>query len=75
MIVDNRNVGEHLQDHLTVNVSFNVNQNTFYEELRGINLIKHLFNYMIKGKSIFSYSAADVGVFFKLNSSSKRPDF
>ena len=75
VIVDNKNVGEHLQDHLTVNVSFNVNQNTFYEELRGINLIKHLFNYMIKGKSIFSYSAADVGVFFKLNSSSKRPDF
>ena len=30
---------------------------------------------MIKGKSIFSYSAADVGVFFKLNSMSKRPDF
>ncbi|GIS25169.1 MAG: hypothetical protein CM15mP126_4120 [Gammaproteobacteria bacterium] len=50
-----------------MNVSFNVNQNTFYEELRGVNLIKHFFNYMIKGKYI-SYSAADVGV-FKLNSS------
>ena len=74
--IANKNVGKNLQDHLTVNISATVEgNNTFYEELRGLNVIKHLINYYRNKPSLFSYAAADVGVFFKLDESSQNPDF
>ena len=74
--IANKNIGKNLQDHLTVNISATVEgHNTFYEELRGLNVIKHLINYYRNKPSLFSYAAADVGVFFKLDESSQNPDF
>ena len=75
-LIPNINVGKNLQDHLTVNISATVDgYSTFYEELRGINVIKHLINYFTNKPSLFSYAAADVGVFFKLDENSENPDF
>lgn len=74
--IANKNIGKNLQDHLTVNISATVEgHSTFYEELRGLNVIKHLINYYRNKPSLFSYAAADVGVFFKLDESSQNPDF
>ena len=74
--IANKNIGKNLQDHLTVNISATVEgHSTFYEELRGLNVIKHLINYYRNKPSLFSYAAADVGVFFKLDETLKTQTF
>ncbi|MCB1705891.1 MAG: choline dehydrogenase [Halioglobus sp.] len=68
-------VGENLQDHLTINVQQALHGvPTFYEETRPLGLVKNLFKYLLKGRGLLTHPASQVGVFFRINKKSTRPD-
>ena len=68
-------VGQNLQDHLTVNISYNIDHlDTFAELMRPIRMLKNLFQYFVKGNGLLTYPASDIGVFFKTNNSVKTPN-
>ena len=68
-------VGKNLQDHLTVNISYKINQlKTFSELMKPVGMIKNLFEYFIHKKGLMTYPASDIGVFFKTNENIKTPN-
>ena len=68
-------VGQNLQDHLTVNISYNIDHlDTFAELMRPIKMLKNLFQYFVKGNGLLTYPASDIGVFFKTNNNVKTPN-
>ena len=68
-------VGQNLQDHLTVNLSYKVNGlKTFSELMKPFAMVKNLYEYFIKDKGLMTYPASDIGVFFKTNSNEKTPN-
>ncbi|MDO7562397.1 MAG: GMC oxidoreductase, partial [SAR86 cluster bacterium] len=68
-------VGKNLQDHLTVNISYNIDHlDTFAELMRPIKMLKNLFQYFVKGNGLLTYPASDIGVFFKTNNNVKTPN-
>ena len=68
-------VGQNLQDHLTVNVSYKIDAlNTFSELMKPLRMIGNLFNFYAKHKGLMTYPASDIGVFFKTNNKAKTPN-
>ena len=68
-------VGQNLQDHLTVNLSYKVNGlKTFSELMKPFAMVKNLYEYFIKDTGLMTYPASDIGVFFKTNSNEKTPN-
>ena len=75
LIHDLSGVGQNLQDHLTVNVSYKVNVlKTFSELMQPFMMIKNLCEYFLKDTGLMTYPASDIGVFFKTNSNEKTPN-
>ena len=75
LIHDLSGVGQNLQDHLTVNVSYKVNKlKTFSELMQPFMMIKNLYEYFLKDTGLMTYPASDIGVFFKTNSNEKTPN-
>ena len=75
IIHDLSGVGQNLQDHLTVNVSYKVNKlKTFSELMQPFMMIKNLYEYFLKDTGLMTYPASDIGVFFKTNSNEKTPN-
>jgi choline dehydrogenase len=61
-------VGQNLQDHLTVNISYNVKGlDTFGELMKPMKMIRNLYQYFIKRDGLLTYPASDIGVFLKTN--------
>lgn len=68
-------VGENLQDHLTVNVQQGFHGlTTFYEETRPLAMARNLFHYLTRGRGLLAHPAAEVGVFFRTSEEVERPD-
>ena len=68
-------VGQNLQDHLTVNISYKVDHlQTFGELMKPLRMIKNLYQYWIKRNGLLTYPASDIGVFFKTNENIKTPN-
>ena len=68
-------VGQNLQDHLTVNISYTLDRlETFGELMRPTRMLKNLYEYFIKGTGLLTYPASDIGVFFKTNQDAKTPN-
>lgn len=68
-------VGQNLQDHLTVNVSYNVDRlDTFCELMKPTKMLKNLYQYFIKRDGLLTYPASDIGVFFKTNEDVDTPN-
>ena len=68
-------VGQNLQDHLTVNVSYKIDAlNTFSELMKPLRMIGNLFNFYAKHKGLMTYPASDIGVFFKTSNEAKTPN-
>ena len=75
LVHDLPGVGKNLQDHLTVNISYKINQlKTFSEFMKPLGMIKNLFEYLIQKKGLMTYPASDIGVFFKTNENIKTPN-
>mgnify|MGYP005989035049 CR=1 FL=1 len=68
-------VGENLQDHLTINVCYNLsNQESYYEEMKPWRFTRHIARYLFRRRGLLSFPSAQVGAFFKTSSTLKRPD-
>ena len=68
-------VGQNLQDHLTVNISYKIDTlNTFSELMKPLRMIANLFNFYAKHKGLMTYPASDIGVFFKTSNEAKTPN-
>lgn len=68
-------VGENLQDHLTVNVIYELkNINTFFEETRPLAIVRNLLKYSLRKKGLFAHPAAEVGGFFRSSDDTERAD-
>ena len=69
-------VGKNLKDHLTVNLSvlLKSHHQTFKEKMSILSTLKELSRYLFSKKGLYTYPAADVGVFFKSSSAKDRPD-
>ena len=68
-------VGENLQDHLTINVCYNVNtHSTYYDEMKPWRFIRHIFSYLFKRRGMLALPAAQVGAFFKTDDALDRPN-
>jgi choline dehydrogenase len=69
-------VGKNLKDHLTVNLSVLLKDHhqTFKEKMNFLSSIKELSRYLFANKGLYTYPAADVGVFFKSSLDKERPD-
>lgn len=68
-------VGEHLQDHLTFNVIYQLSGvPTFYEETRPLAFIKNALWYAMKNKGLLAHPASQVGAFFKTDPALDRPN-
>jgi choline dehydrogenase len=68
-------VGENLQDHLTINVCYDIKAvSTYYEEMKPWRLIKHVVRYLFKRRGMLAFPAAQVGVFLKTDPGLDRPD-
>src|SRR6056300_1407053 len=75
VVQDLPGVGQNLQDHLTVNISYEINKlKTFSELMKPLGMIKNLFEYFIKQKGLMTYPASDIGVFFKTNDKVNTPN-
>jgi len=75
LIQDLPGVGQNLQDHLTVNISYKINKlKTFSELMKPLGMIKNLFEYFTQQKGLMTYPASDIGVFFKTNGMQKTPN-
>lgn len=68
-------VGENLQDHLTVNVCYNIREHaTYYDQMKPLPLIRQVFRYLFRRKGMLAFPAAQVGAFFRTNPGVERPD-
>ena len=68
-------VGQNLQDHLTVNISYKIDKlKTFSELMKPLGMIKNLFEFFAQHKGLMTYPASDIGVFFKTNDKVKTPN-
>ena len=68
-------VGQNLQDHLTVNISYKIHKlKTFSELMKPIGMVKNLFEYFAQQKGLMTYPASDIGVFFKTNNKVETPN-
>jgi len=68
-------VGENLQDHLTVNVCYNVKtQTTYFDEMRPWRFLRHVLSYAFKRCGLLALPSAQVGAFFRTDSTADRPD-
>jgi choline dehydrogenase len=68
-------VGQNLQDHLTVNISYKIDRlNTFSELMKPIRMVKNLYQYFFKRTGLLTYPASDIGVFFKTNKGFETPN-
>ncbi|MDB2629103.1 GMC family oxidoreductase N-terminal domain-containing protein [Gammaproteobacteria bacterium] len=75
LVHDLPGVGQNLQDHLTVNISYKINTlKTFSELMKPLGMVKNLFEYFIQKKGLMTYPASDIGVFLKTNRNISRPD-
>ena len=75
VIQDLSGVGQNLQDHLTVNISYKINKlKTFSELMKPLGMIKNLFQYFIQKKGLMTYPASDIGVFLKTNKKVDTPN-
>lgn len=75
-IKDLPGVGKNLRDHLTVNLSVLLKDHheTFKQKMGFISTIKELSKYFLKKEGLYTYPAADVGVFFKTSPAKNRAD-
>ena len=68
-------VGQNLQDHLTVNISYTISKlKTFSELMKPLGMIKNLYEYFFHKKGLMTYPASDIGVFFRTNNLAKTPN-
>ena len=68
-------VGQNLQDHLTVNISYAIkSQDTFKERMGPWGMIKNLFEYFVNKSGLLTYPASDIGVFLKTTNDISTPD-
>lgn len=68
-------VGEHMQDHLTFNVLYELKGvPTFYEETRPLAFIKNALWYASQKKGLLVHPASQVGAFFKTEAGLDRPN-
>ena len=68
-------VGQNLQDHLTVNISYKINTlDTFSELMKPLKMIGNLIKFYTKHDGLMTYPASDIGVFFKTNDAVKTPN-
>ncbi len=68
-------VGENLQDHLTINVYQGLQGiNTLYEETRPGAFARNLLNFLLHRKGLLTHPASEVGAFFKTREDLDRPD-
>lgn len=68
-------VGENLQDHLTVNVLYELKGiNTFYEETRPLAIMANLYKYAVKKTGLFAHPSCEVGGFIRSSEQVTRAD-
>ena len=68
-------VGQNLQDHLTVNISYKIDHlDTFSELMKPMRMVKNLYQYFFKRTGLLTYPASDIGVFFKTNQGFESPN-
>ena len=68
-------VGQNLQDHLTVNICFNIQDSTTYhDEMKPLKFLKHIVEYAFKRTGLLSFPSAQVGAFFKTDDSQPSPN-
>lgn len=68
-------VGENLQDHLTINICYNLaGQQSYYEEMKPWRFIRHIARYLLRRRGLLSFPSAQVGAFFKTSPAVERPD-
>ena len=68
-------VGQNLQDHLTVNISYKIDRlDTFSELMKPMQMVKNLYQYFFKRAGLLTYPASDIGVFFKTNQDCETPN-
>ena len=68
-------VGQNLQDHLTVNISYKIDRlDTFSELMKPMQMVKNLYQYFFKRAGLLTYPASDIGVFFKTNQGCETPN-
>lgn len=68
-------VGENLQDHLTINVCYNLSgQESYYEEMKPWRLLRHVVRYLFKRRGLLSFPSAQVGAFFKTDAAQASPN-
>tara|TARA_B100000029_G_scaffold516236_1_gene627869 strand:+ start:21155 stop:22753 length:1599 start_codon:yes stop_codon:yes gene_type:complete len=73
--IHNKNIGQNLQDHLTVNIAYGLDDaKTFTEHMSPAQMLLNLYKYTFYKKGLLTYPAADVGVFFKTDSKLENPD-
>ena len=69
------NVGENLQDHLTLNVYQRLKDiTTFHDEVRPMGLLRNALLYLTRRSGILNHPASEVGCFFKTDSKLDRPN-
>ncbi len=75
VIKDLPGVGQNLQDHLTVNISYKINKlKTFSELMKPLGMVKNLFEFFTQQRGLMTYPASDIGVFFKTNDTVETPN-
>lgn len=68
-------VGENLQDHYVVRITYKIkNSVTLNERAQGPRLLKEVAKYLFSGTGALTYSAALVAAFVKANPASSTPD-
>ena len=68
-------VGQNLQDHLTVNISYKIDRlDTFSELMKPMQMVKNLYQYFFNRAGLLTYPASDIGVFFKTNQGCDTPN-
>jgi choline dehydrogenase len=68
-------VGENLQDHYVVRVTYQMrNAPTLNERARGLPLLREVMKYAFRGTGVLTYSAALLGAFVRTQETSATPD-
>ncbi|MDP4026163.1 GMC family oxidoreductase N-terminal domain-containing protein [Methylobacterium sp. NEAU 140] len=68
-------VGENLQDHYVVRVTYRMRgASTLNERARGLPLLREMVKYALSGSGVLTYSAALLGAFVRTQETSATPD-
>jgi len=68
-------VGENLQDHLTINMTYALRGvRTFYDEARPLAFVGNLVRYLVKHNGLLAHPASQVGAFFRTSPEVTQPD-